>query len=119
MVAWPFGIHAEKPFTLRRDTATIRVDVTFAAPDADFVIVKAVSEATAAHNGVPAEPACGANLLDALDWADRKMTELGQPAVGCAGLPPAPGGKAGRAPAAGPAPALDPSPLPRRPCGTG
>ena len=52
------------------------------APDADLVIVKAVSEGAPAHNGVLAEAPFQACLLDALDWADQKMTALGQPAVG-------------------------------------
>ena len=52
------------------------------APDADLIIVRAVSEATPAHGSVPASPALQACLLDALDWADQKITQLGQPAVG-------------------------------------
>jgi minor extracellular serine protease Vpr len=52
------------------------------APDADLLIVKAVAEAVPAHGSVPASPALLACLLDALDWADQRMTALGQPAVG-------------------------------------
>jgi subtilisin family serine protease len=51
------------------------------APDADLVIVKMTSEGAAAHGDQPAEGAFQGCLDEALDWVDRKVTQLGQPAV--------------------------------------
>ena len=51
------------------------------APEADLLIIKMVSEGAPAHDGLPAEPAFTGCLDQALKWADRKILELGQPAV--------------------------------------
>ncbi|MEM7334905.1 MAG: S8 family serine peptidase [Chloroflexota bacterium] len=52
------------------------------APDADLIIVKNTSEGAPAHGSYPAEAAFNGCMDEALDWADAKITELGQPAVG-------------------------------------
>jgi hypothetical protein len=52
------------------------------APDADLVVVKMTSEGAPAHDGQPAEASFQANIDDALNWLDQKITLLGQPAVG-------------------------------------
>jgi minor extracellular serine protease Vpr len=52
------------------------------APEADLIIVKAVSEGAAARGSIPAEARFSGCLLDALDWVDQQITRLGQPAVG-------------------------------------
>src|SRR5262249_12074864 len=52
------------------------------APEADLIIVKAVSDGAPAHDGQAAETAFQGNLLQALDWVDQKITALHEPAVG-------------------------------------
>jgi minor extracellular serine protease Vpr len=55
---------------------------TGVAPDADLIIVKMTSEGAPAHDDQPAESYFLACVLDALDWVDQKITQLGEPVVG-------------------------------------
>src|SRR6266852_2087569 len=52
------------------------------APGADLIIVKSTSDGAPAHDGQPPEAPFLANLMQALDWVDQKITALQEPAVG-------------------------------------
>jgi hypothetical protein len=56
------------------------------APEADLIIVKFASSGAPAHDGIPAEPAFFGCWDEALDWVDRKISALDQPAVGLANI---------------------------------
>jgi len=51
------------------------------APDADLIIVKLTSEGAPAHDNQPAEAPFQANIDQALDWLDQKITLIGEPCV--------------------------------------